>query len=406
MKTTFRGLAVSTLAFALSASVASLSFAPFSAVSSAAQAAPKTPKVEAKGEESVPKGPTAREIELGKKAADELEKNPKIKLLDGSKDPVAKALLTKLNEMATDLGKASSRPDIKYNIKVIDDDDLNAFTLPNGQIYMYRGLIDFAGSDDEIAAVLSHEIGHNARMHALRGQAKSKTMSWIGLAAMAAMLTGKSGANIAQFSQYLLMGIMNGYSETYEKEADVAGIEQMAKTKWNPSSIVSFMQRLNQEEKRRPEWEAGIFRTHPPTHERAAAAMSEIQERGLPFTPRDVAGARQATVVDGKDRISIKFGGDTLFELAASGDTLEATRKRAQNVATKVNQQMRANLRMHEISSEGDASSARLLARGEELVRITPADAKLTGLSPAACAQKWRDNFRRLFWRETINGKL
>jgi hypothetical protein len=67
---------------------------------------------------------------------------------------------------------------------------------------------------------------------------------------------------------------------------------------------------------------------------------------------------------------------------------------------------MRANLRMHEITSEGDESNARLLARGVELVRITPADAKLSGLSPGACAQKWRDNFRRLFWRETINGKL
>lgn len=401
MKTTFRGLPISTLALALSASVAHLCFTPLSA-----QAASKTAKPEAKSETDVPKGPTPREIELGQKAADELEKNPKIKLLDGSKDPVAKALITKLNEMAVELGKASLRPDIKYNIKVIDDDDLNAFTLPNGQIYMYRGLIDFAGSDDEIAAVLSHEIGHNARMHALRGQAKAKKMSWVGLAAMAAMLTGKSGANVAMFSQYLLMGIMNGYSESYEKEADVAGIEQMTKTKWNPSSIVSFMQRLNQEEKRRPEWEAGIFRTHPPTNERAAAAMGEILERGLPFTPRDVAGAHQATVVDGKDRIFVKFGGDTLFELAASGDTLAATRKRAQDVATKVNSLMRANLRMHEITSEGDDSNARLLARGVEIVRITPADAKLFALSPSASAKKWRDNFRRLFWRETINGKL
>ena len=246
-----------------------------------------------KDKDAIPKAATPREIQMGDKAEKELEKSPQFKLLD-LKDPKAKALSDKVNAMVRELGKNSTRPDIKYQVKIVEGDDLNAFTLPNGKIFLYRGLIDFAGSDDEIAAVLSHEIGHNARMHALRGQAKANKLSWVGLAAMAAMLTGKSGADVGQFSQYLLMGIMNGYTEEYEKEADEQAILQMEHTRWNPSALVTFMNRLNQEEKRRPEWEPGIFRTHPPTAERADAAIEELKREKIPYTPRDVQGANEA----------------------------------------------------------------------------------------------------------------
>src|SRR4028118_1112508 len=82
-------------------------------------------------ETAPPAAATAKEIEMGKKAVEQLEKDPRIKLLDGSKDPAVKALLEKLNTMATTLGKVSARPKIAYVIKVIEDKDINAFTLPN-----------------------------------------------------------------------------------------------------------------------------------------------------------------------------------------------------------------------------------------------------------------------------------
>lgn len=356
---------------------------------------------------------TPKEIELGKKAADELEKDPKIKLVDGSKDPKDKALLDKLNKMVTEIGKVSLRPGIKYNVKLIEDKDLNAFTLPNGQVYVYRGLVEFAGSDDEIAAVLAHEIGHNAMMHSMRGQAKARKLNWVSLAAMAAMLSGgRSGGDIAQFSQYLLIGIMNGYGEEYEKEADRAAIADLSKTSYNPSALVTFMQRLNQEEKRRPDiGELGIFRTHPPSETRAAAAMTTILDLGLKFTPREVTGAREATVVEAKDRVAVKFGDVTLLEFALqpqspAPQTPSSPKARAEQAAQQINQLLRANLAMHEIQADGDASSARLLARGVEVARVTSEDARLQNLTPLASAQKWRDSFRRVFWREAIKGKL
>ncbi len=375
-----------------------------------AHAVPAPAPVEVKGlrplKEVVPPGATRREIEMGDKAQSELEKSPGLKLLDARSGPTARALLDKLNEMVHELGSHSARPEIAYEVKVIDDSDLNAFTLPNGKIYVYRGLLDFAASDDEIAGVLSHEIGHNARMHALRGAAKSKKLSWVGLAAMAAMLAGRDGANVGQFSQYLLAGIMSGYSVSYEKEADAAAIEQMKATRWNPSALVSFMERLEQSEKSRPEFEPGIFRTHPPSQERATAAIAQIKADGLTYAPRDVQGARRAQALASADRVRVLFGNDVLLELAATPQTLPSVQARAQSIASRVDALLKDNLKLHEITVAGDARGATVLARGLPLAQISPADAALQKMSPLDAAAHARDNFRKLFWRETIHGAL
>src|SRR5688572_7896529 len=86
-------------------------------------AAPAATPTAAGGPDAPPPAATAKEIELGDKAAAELEKNPKVKLLDGSKDAAGKLLLAKLNGMAEEFGKASRRPLIKYSVKVIEDKD-------------------------------------------------------------------------------------------------------------------------------------------------------------------------------------------------------------------------------------------------------------------------------------------
>lgn len=348
-----------------------------------------------------------KEIEMGDKAAAELEKSPKIKLLDPSKDPQAKVLVDKLNKMAGELAKASTRPEIKYTVKVINDKDMNAFTLPNGHIYVYKGLIDAVASDDEMAAVLAHEIGHNCRMHALRAEAKAKKLSWVNVAALLGMIAGgRSGADMAAFSQYMLLGIMNGYGIEYEKEADSAAVKELVKTTYNPSAMVTLMQRFDQEEKRMPEMNLGIFQTHPSSAERVAAAMADLMDAGIPFTPRDVKGGAEATVAETLDRVSVKIDAVTIAEFALLPNQKPSAKERAQQAAQQVNDLLKANLKMHEITVDGDDHNARLLARGVEIAQVTPADAKLENTTPSLCAQKWRDGFKRIFWRENINGKL
>lgn len=355
----------------------------------------------------VPPGPTEKEIKLGDKTAEELEKNPKIKILDPKKDEASQALYDKLNKIAQTLGKNSARPKINYKVKIIEDVDVNAFTLPNGNIYFYTGLLDILGSDDEIAAVMAHEIGHNAEMHALRGSSKASKASFIGMAVMLAALAsgGQSGADVALFSQYLMAGIISGYSVNYEKEADSSAVETMQKSGYNPSALATVMQRFEVEEKRRPKTEPGIFRTHPPSEERAEAVKKEILALGLPFNPRAVSGGASATAVEADGRIKIDFKNATLMEFATAGSA-PAAKKRAEQTAKTLNDLLKDNVQLYEIQVQTTGDSTRLTARGIEIARVLPADAALQKLTVAACAQQWRNNLRQIFWRETVQGAM
>ena len=349
---------------------------------------------------SVPRGATEREKMMGKKAIEQLSKDPKFKLLQPD-TPANKALLEKINAMAQKLGKVSARPDIEYRVSIVDDKDLNAFTLPGGHLYFNRGLLEIAGSDDEIAAVMAHEIGHNARMHVLRGEKKTKPLNWAALAATLAAFTGKAGADVAAITPYILTGIVSGYSVNYEKEADASAIPDLIECGYNPSALVTFMNRLADEEKRRPKIELGIYQTHPPSPERAAAALAEIKRLGLTYNPRAVEGATQAFVVSKDHATSVMWKSLELVSLRG-----ENSPTRAAMTAKRINELMRAGLQLHEIVATEDAAGASLSARGIELVRIDAIEAKAHNLAPLALAKQWRANFNRLFWKQALAGTL
>ena len=352
-----------------------------------------------------PRAATPTEIKQGDEAAAELEKNPKIKFLDPKSSPAAKILLDELNATAHKLGAVSPRPDVDYRVKVIEDKDINAFTLPGGRIYVYRGLLDFASSDDEIAGVLAHEIGHNTRLHALRGARLNKKFGWVNLLALAGMLAGgggngrsqNSGANIAQFSQYLLVGILNGYGVGFEKEADSAAIPLMEKAGYNPSALVTFMERLSLQNQRTPQVNLGIFQTHPPSRERADSARRELESEGISFAPREVSGALQALASATYGRWQVALGEVKLLEFAQPD-----AQKRAEFAATRTNILLREGIKAWEMQ----ARNGKLSARGEILASASEADAKLFKVSRDELAQRWLENYRRLFWREQLNGKF
>ena len=353
-----------------------------------------------------PRAATPTEIKQGDEAAAEIEKNPKIKLLDPKTSLAAKTTFDKLNGMARKLGAISPRPDVPYSVKVIEDKDINAFTLPGGRIYVYRGLLDFASSDDEIAGILAHEIGHNTRLHALRGAKLNKKFGWVNLLAIAGMLAGgagngrnqNSGANIAQFSQYLLVGILNGYGVGFEKEADSSAIPLLVKAGYNPSALVTFMERLELQNQRMPQVTLGIFQTHPPSRERALAAREEIESEGVTFAPREVSGALQALASETDGRWQVALGEVKLLEFAPAPDA----RARAESAATRTNALLRDGLKAWEMN----VKNGQIIARRQALADASDADAKLFGLSRDKLASNWLENYRRLFWREQLNGKF
>src|SRR3989338_8794479 len=108
----------------------------------------------ATGKEDIMFVGTDKEVNIGKSIAESIEKSKEIKL---DPDPL---MTERVNEVGQKIASVSGRKEVKYTFRVIDKDDVNAFALPGGYVFVFKGLVDKVSRDDELAAVIAHEIAH------------------------------------------------------------------------------------------------------------------------------------------------------------------------------------------------------------------------------------------------------
>lgn len=185
-----------------------------------------------------------------------------------------------VNDIGQRVAQNSHRPELEYVFTVLDSNDVNAFALPGGYIYITRGLLAYLNSEAELAAVLGHEIAHVTARHAVRGHALSTATSL--LSVVAAVKTGTQDG-------FRLAGLLNnalvaGYGRSLELEADHYGAEYMARVNYNPSEMLNVLGFLKHQEtfeverarleNRKPRIYHGVFATHPDNDERLQEAVA------------------------------------------------------------------------------------------------------------------------------------
>src|SRR5436309_9542461 len=234
---------------------------------------PKNSKedVEAIGNRSVGKGVNLysleREISLGKQLAQEVERSSK--LID---DPIVTEYVNRVGQNLV----RNSEARVPFTIKVIDSDEVNAFALPGGFFYVNSGLILRAQEESELAGVMAHEISHVTARHGTKNATKGELMQ---LATIPLILLGPGGWAGYGIYEGLNLAIPVTYlkfSRDAEREADFLGLQYMYKAGYDPNSYITFFERIQADEKRRPGTIPKVFSTHPPTPERIEAAQKEI----------------------------------------------------------------------------------------------------------------------------------
>lgn len=162
------------------------------------------------------------------------------------------------NQVATignRLAKQSIRPDFQFHFKVLNTETINAFAGPGGFVYVTVGLLDELERKDELAAVLSHEIGHCCARHSIKSwytaQRISQALTLIDIAAIVAGLPPVAGAggdiigNVGQIAANLAsMLIYQGYSRGYEYQADELGLQQMYEAGYDPEGMISVFEKF------------------------------------------------------------------------------------------------------------------------------------------------------------------
>jgi predicted Zn-dependent protease len=208
-----------------------------------------------------------KEIAIGKQLAQEVERSAK--LVD---DPV---IVEFVNRVGQNLVRNSDAR-VPFTIKVIDSDEINAFALPGGFFYVNSGLVLRADEEAELAGVMAHEIAHVAARHGTKNATKGELTQ---LAMIPLILLGPggwAGYGIYQGMNFLIPLQFLKFSRDAEREADYLGLQYMYKAGYDPNAYVSFFEKIQAEERRRPGSIPKVFSTHPPTPERIQNTQKEI----------------------------------------------------------------------------------------------------------------------------------
>jgi predicted Zn-dependent protease len=189
-----------------------------------------------------------------------------------------------VSEIGRRIGAKSHRPELQYTFTVLDSEEVNAFALPGGYVYITRGIMAYLNSEAELAAVLGHEVGHITARHAVRQQTGA-TATGVG-ATLIAILTGSG--DLASLANMAGTALVRGYGRDMELEADQIGAEYLNRLGYSPEAMIDVVRLLkNQEmlelqlarqEGREPRVYHGVFSTHPDNDTRLKEVVASARQ--------------------------------------------------------------------------------------------------------------------------------
>ncbi|MGC1452060.1 MAG: M48 family metallopeptidase [Candidatus Sulfotelmatobacter sp.] len=214
------------------------------------------------------------QVARGRVYAQQIESQ--IKLVN---DPVVTEYVNRIGQNLV----RNSDAQVPFTIKVIDSDVVNAMALPGGFFYVNSGLILASDEEAEMAGVMAHEIAHVAACH------YGREMTRANLLQMASIPFIFMGGAIG-YAGYEAMGLgipltFLHFSRSFESEADYLGIEYMYRAGYDPSAFVSFFEKIQAMEKKKPGTLSKAFDTHPQTPDRIEKSQEEIRKI-LPAKPQ------------------------------------------------------------------------------------------------------------------------
>lgn len=230
-----------------------------------------------------------KERELGQEAASEVERTVGL-----VQDP---ALVGYVREIGRRLVAQTAQPNTPYEFHVADDAEPNAFALPGGFVYVTRGILALANSEDELAGVMGHEIGHVVARHSVRQLEASTPFALLfGIpSAIVGVVSPGLGGVLGGVGKLAGGLVLAPYSREQERDADRIGIELAARAGWDPGGLPSMLHTLEREEALAGSDHSGIsfFANHPATPERVRDTTAAA--RTLPRGPANpIAATRPA----------------------------------------------------------------------------------------------------------------
>ena len=208
---------------------------------------------------------TDSEIRMGRQYAAEIEKSTRF-----ITDPVVTEYVNRIGQNIV----KNSDCKVPFTIKVIDTDEINAMALPGGFFYVNSGLILNADEEAELAGVMAHETAHVCAHHAAREMTRAN-YAQIGMVPLI-FIGGWTGYGIYEAASIGVPLTFLHFSREFEAQADYLGIQYMYRAGYDPQAFISFFEKVQALEKRKPGLVAKTFSDHPQTPDRIEHSQAEI----------------------------------------------------------------------------------------------------------------------------------
>jgi len=187
----------------------------------------------------------SQDVQLGRQAAAEVRQQ--LPMLNDS--PTDALVETIGRRLVAAVPARLGQPAFRYSFDVVNLREINAFALPGGPMFLHRGMLQAARTDDEVAGVMAHELGHVVLRHGTLQAAKAQKFQIGAIAGqvLGAIVGGQKGAIIAQGSQIGLGTYFLKYSREYEREADLLGAQLMARAGYDPRQMANMFRTIQQQ---------------------------------------------------------------------------------------------------------------------------------------------------------------
>ena len=177
----------------------------------------------------------------------------------------------KIDTIGKKIVQACSRQDLPYRFLILNSDQINALSSPDGSIYVTKKLLQLNLNDNELACIIGHEVSHNVKRHVAQSVERS-----LGFTLLLQLVT-KGGTQNALTYQIVDLLLQRGFSRSEELEADRLGVETAYKAGYDPQGMIDFLQYLQKIEPSQENFLTEFFATHPPIPDRIAQLEPQVK---------------------------------------------------------------------------------------------------------------------------------
>ncbi|HLW58817.1 MAG TPA: M48 family metalloprotease [bacterium] len=328
---------------------------------------------------------TSDEVKLGAQIAKEIESHYRVVT-----DP---EMVERVNRVSAALVRAVDRQDLTYHFKILDIPGPNALSLPGGYVYVTKGMMKFVRSDDELAAVLAHELTHVAHRHYYIQEARQKRAIPAMVVAAALSVLARSAVPLAG-AQLAVQGAMSDYQRDLEKEADLTGISYLVKTSYSPVAMLTLLEHLAQVDKLTGQPDVSlVFYDHPKPDERVVYVEQDLKSRGIPIVRRIPEGYLRlalapATPAAGQP-VTVLVDGRPIIQLGATVNGQDPA-ERAQTLMAGLNAFFNTDPEPYDVRAVALLDRWSVIGGQTRLFEVTPEDVAYAKGTPKGLAETVR----------------